>query len=196
MRARITLKRLRLPLLLVFFSAPLLVSGLDDLFIGAKEKVEQVVTDEASPGETVSLSTAEVNALFQGGLKEQGVEGVRDAKIELEQDAGTWSGVVDFDKVPQLAPLKSNFLLSSILTGSSPVSATAGLVSSGGQATVDVKQVTIGGTKFEGGTLGFLVKQLVLFDHPDLELGKPFDLEHNVESIKLTAQGVAIKIKN
>ena len=74
-----------LPLLAMFFSATLLLSGLDDLFVGAKQKVEQIVTDKASPGETVSLSTAEVNALFQGGLKEKGVEGVRDAKIDLAQ---------------------------------------------------------------------------------------------------------------
>lgn len=196
MRAKITATSMGLPLLAMFFSATLLLSGLDDLFAGAKQKVDQIVEDKASPGETVSLSTAEVNALFQEGLKENGVEGVRDAKIELAQDTGTWSGVVDFDKVPQLAPFKNNFLLSSILKGSSPVSATAGLVSSGGQATVDVKQVTIGGTKFEGGTLGFLVKQIVLHDHPDIALGEPFNLDHNVESIKLTALGILVKIKN
>ena len=55
--------------------------------------------------------------------------------------------------------------------------------------------MTIGETKFEGRTLGFLVKQLVLKDFPEAELGKPFDLEHNVDSIKLRSSGITIKMK-
>ena len=184
-----------LPLLAMFIAVTLPVAGFDDLFTGAKQKVERIVTDKASPGETISLSTAEVNALFQGGLKEKGVEGVRNAKIAFGENTGTWSGVIDFEKLPELAPYQDNFLLSSILKGSAAVSATGSLVSSGGQATFDVKQVTVGASKFEGSTLGFLVKHVVLSDHPDLELGEPFDLEHNVESIKLTPAGIAFKIK-
>ena len=107
-----------------------------------------------------------------------------------------WSGVVDFDKIPELQQYKSNFLLGSILTGSSRVSATASLVSSGGQATLDVKHVTVGETKFEGGTLGFLIKHVVLSDHPNIELGEPFDLKHNVESITLAPAGITFNIKN
>jgi hypothetical protein len=177
-------------------ASPLIISGFDDLFAGAKQKVEKIVADKTSPGETISLSVAEVNALFQGAMKERNVQGVTKAKIDFAEDTGTWSGIVDFDKLPELAPYKSNFLLSSILKGSSPVSTTASLVSSGGKATFDVKQVTVGETKFEGGTLGFLIKHVVLSDYPDIELGEPFDLEHNVDSIKLAPGGIRFKIKN
>ena len=173
----------------------LALQAADEVFEQAKQKADRIVEDSTEPGETIVFSEAEANALMLGGLAEQGMEGVSEAKIDLDEDAGTWSGVVDFDKLPQLAPYKSNFLIGSILKGSAPVSASASLKSSGGQAVIDVTQVTIGETKFEGGTLGFLVKSLILSNHPELKLGEPFDLDHNVDSIKLSGDGITFRIK-
>jgi hypothetical protein len=180
----------------LLIAAPLTVSGADDLFTVAKQKVDRIVTDNASPGETISLSTAEINALFQRSLQERKVEGVDGATIKFASDTGTWAGTVDFDKLPALQKYRNNFLLTNVLRGSAPVSATTSLVSASGQATIKVTEVTVGKTKFEGNTLGFLVKDIVLNEDPDIELGKPFDLKHNVESIKLAPQGIAIKISN
>ncbi len=191
------MKTMRLTFLALFLTTALMLSGSDDVFAVANQKVESIVNDQAPSGSTIQLSTEEVNALQLGRMREDGIagEGVRDAKIVLGEDTGSWSGIVDFGKLPQLESLRNNFLLSSLLKEAKPVSASMKLVSSAGQATLDVTQVTIGETRFEGGTLGFLVRQLVLKDYPKAKLGEPFDLEHNVESIKLRSSGITIKIK-
>jgi len=191
------MKTMRLAFLALFLMTALILPGSDDVYAGAKQKVEQIVNDEAARGSTIQLSTAEVHALQIGRMREDGIaeDAVKDAKIVLGENTGSWSGIVDFGKLPQLESLKNNFLLSSLLKEAKPVSASVNLVSSGGKATLDVTQVTIGETQFKGSTLGFLVKQLLLDDYPEVTLGEPFDLEHNVESIKLKPEGITIKMK-
>ena len=191
------MKTMRLAFLALLFTTALILSGSDDVYSGANKKVEQIVNDEAPKGSTIQLTTVEVNALLLGKLREEGIEGdgVKDAKIVLGEDTGDWSGIVDFGQLPQLEKYKNNFLLGSLLKEAKPVNASMKLTSAGGQATLDVTQVTIGESKFEGNTLGFLVKQLVLSDFPGAELGVPFDLEHGVESIKLRSVGITIKMR-
>lgn len=182
--------------LALLFTTALVLSGSDGVYENAKQKVERIVDDEAAPGSVINLSNEEIDALVKGAIKEKNLEGVHDPKVTLGVDQGTWSGIVNFEQMPQLEKLRSNFLLSSILKGESRITATLTLVSGGGKATVDVKRVTIGDTEFQGRTLGFLVQSLVLSDYPGIELGEPFELEHNVEQIKLTPSGIRIKIKN
>jgi hypothetical protein len=162
----------------------------------AKQKLDRIANDEATRGSTTALTTAEVNALVSGEIESRGLEGVREPKVDLGADKGTWSGIVNFEKLPQLESLRSNFLLRSVLKGESPISATLSLKSAGGKATVDVERVSVGETVFEGSTLGFLVQKVILSDYPEVELGEPFDLEHEVEYIKLAPDGIRIKIKD
>jgi len=174
----------------------LALAGSDGMYESAKQKIERIASDQAERGSTVTLSTAEVNALVNGKIREEGIEGVRNPKVVLAGGKGTWSGIVDFEKLPQLESLRNNFLLSSLLKGESPIAATLTMTSGAGQATVDVESVTIGETTFEGSTLGYLVQAVILDDYPEVELGKPFELEHNVERIDLKPSGIAVKIRN
>jgi hypothetical protein len=191
------MKTMRLAFLTLFLSTALILSGSDDLYNVANQKVDSIANDTAPSGSTITLSNEEVNALLIGRLREDGIEGtgVKNAKIVLGEDTGSWSGIVDFAKLPQLESLRNNFLLSSLMKEAKPVSASMTMTSAAGKATLDVTQVTIGETKFQGSTLGFLVKQLVLKDYPEAKLGEPFDLEHNVNSIKLRSSGITIKMK-
>ncbi len=175
---------------------PLLVSGSDALYEDARSKVDEIVNNQAARGATIRLSEAEVNALVRGEIRKQRIDGVTDPKVVLGEDRGTWSGMVDFAKVPQLEDLRQNFLLRSVLKGTSPVSATVLLTSGDGMATVDVESVTIGEATFEGRTLGFLVEQVILADFENAKIGQPFALEHNVERIKLRPGGIDIKMKD
>ncbi len=176
-------------------AAAMLVGG-DGLYQQANQKVEQIVADKAPPGSTIHLSPEEVNALVRGKIREKKIEGITDPRVELGEGRGTWSGVVEFGKLPQLAALQDNFLIGSFLQGAKPVSATLRLESGGGQATIDVEQVKIGDKEFSGSVLGFLVEKLILDDFPNARLGEPFELEHNVEEIRIQPDGILIKIKN
>ena len=180
----------------LLFSTAFIVYGSAAEYESAKQKVEQIANDEVTRGAVITLSNSEVDALVQGAILEQGLDGVRNPKVKLENDRGTWSGIVDFEKLPQLESLRNNFLLSSLLKGESPITATLRLVSAAGKATVDVEKVVVGETTFEGSTLGFLVQRVILNDYPEIELGEAFDVEHNVEQIKLMSSGIRIKIKD
>ena len=170
--------------------------GADALYESANRKVEQIVADQAPPGSTIHLSPDEVNALVRGKIREKKIDGIRNPRVELGEGRGTWSGVVEFGKLPQLASLRDSFLVGSLLQDSKPVSATLRLESGGGKATIDVEQVTIGETQFTGSVLGFLVEKLILDDFPNAKLGEPFELEHNVDQIRIQPDGIFIKIKN
>lgn len=187
---------MRFTLHILFVTTALLLSGSDDLYMVADQKLDQIAENRVSRGAIVHLTPAEVNALVRGKIAEEGVEGITNPIATLGEDSATWSGLVDFGRLPQLAKYKNNFLLSSLLKDAKQVEAAIGLISANGQATIDVKHVTIGETRFEGSTLGFLVQQVVLKDYPDAKLGEPFDLEHNVESIKLRSSGITVKIKD
>lgn len=176
--------------------AGLVLNGADPAYVRAKEKVESIANDKASRGSTITLSPEEVNALARGEVRNQGIDGVQNPRVALGNGTATWSGLVNFAKVPQLQSLSSNWLLKSVLEGEKPVSFTVNLESAGGRATLNVQELVISETKFEGGLLDFVVEKLVLSSFPKAKIGEPFDLEHNVEQIRLQPSGVAIKIRN
>ncbi len=175
---------------------PALLFGSDALYEEARRKIDLIAEDRASRGSTIYLSVAEVNALVEGEIREEQIEGVTNPKVVLGDGRGTWSGVVDFSRLSQLENLRQNFLLRSLLKGTSPVAATILLTSGGGQATIDVEEVEIGETAFKGRTLAFLVEQVVLRDFPNARIGEPFELEHDVEKISIHPQGIRVKIRD
>ena len=73
----------------------LALAGSDGMYESAKQKIERIASDQAERGSTVTLSTAEVNALVNGKIREEGIEGVRNPKVVLAGGKGTWSGIVD-----------------------------------------------------------------------------------------------------
>ncbi len=176
-------------------AAGVLCAG-NGLYESANQKVERIIAERAAPGSTIHLSLEEINALVRGKIREKKIEGISNPRVELGEGRGTWSGTVEFAKLPQLASLRDNFLVGSLLQGSKPVAATLRLQSGGGRATIDVEQVKIGDTEFSGSILGFLVEKLVLDDFPNAKIGEPFPLEHNVDEIRLRPDGILIKIKN
>ena len=180
-----------LPALLVWTA--LLALGSTPEYDSAKQKIEKISSDEAPRGSTTTLTPAEVNAYVRGQAAEEAPDGLKEIKVELRQAALTWSGLVNFAKLPALEGLGSNWLLSRILQGEKPVVIEARLQSAGGKATVDVDSVTISETKFEGRTLDFLVEKLLASFQPDAKIGEPFDLKHNVEYVRLRPTGIVIK---
>ncbi len=172
------------------------LSGADPVYVRAREKVESIANEKAARGSTVTLSLEEVNALVRGEGQNGGANGIRDPRVALGEGSATWSGMVDFTKVPQLRDLASNWLLRSIFEGEKPVSVTVNLESGEGRATLNVQEVVISETKFKGGLLDFIVERLVLTSFPGAKIGEPFELEHNVEQIRRQPSGVAIKIRN
>ena len=181
-----------LPAALLLWTA-LGVLGSTPEYDSAKQKIDKISSDQAPRGSTTVLTPAEVNAYVQGQAAEEAPEGLKNIKVELRQGALTWSGLVNFAKLPKLESLSSNWLLSRILQGEKPVVIQARLKSAGGKATVDVDSVSISDTKFEGRTLDFLVERLLASFQPDAKIGEEFPLKHNVEYVRIQPTGILIK---
>src|ERR1700691_5078866 len=113
-----------------------------DLYSSACQQVESIESGRLLPGARVDLSLAELNAY---AAKEAPV-GVRNAKLVLEgQDTVSGSALVDFGKLRRGEGYEPGGLMSKLLDGERPVSATARIHSGGGKVTVDVERASISG---------------------------------------------------
>ncbi len=171
------------------------LSGSSADYENAREKITLIAGDKAPRGETIFFTPAEVQAYTRGEFRRQKVQGVRDVNVKLGEDLITWSGLINFARIPQLASLSSNWLLSGLLQGEKPLVVVLHLVSGAGKATINVEKVVISDTTFEGGALDFLVEKLILADYPEASIGEPFELEHNVEQIRVRSSGIRVKIR-
>jgi hypothetical protein len=84
--------------------------------------------------------------------------------------------------------------MSKLLDGERPVSVTARIRSSAGQATVDVQRVEISGITIDGRTLDFLIQNFLLPMYPDAILGKPFGLGHRIERLDISPANVGVVV--
>lgn len=183
------------PLLLVLLlSTALAPAGSNSDYIRAAEKIDLIVADRAPGGSTISLSSEEINAYARGELAKAEVEGIRDTKVELGEALVTASALVDFARLSQARGGASGWLVSRLLSGEQPVSVTVRVQSKGGQARVDIERVEISGLQLEGDMLDLLVDNFFLARYPDAVIGEPFELEHNIEEIRVRPARVDIKI--
>ena len=178
-------------LLVLFLSTGLALNGSNDDCTRARGKIELIASDRAPRGSTIAFTAAEIDAYARAEIAR---EGMRRVKLVLGNGSATWSGFVEFAKIPELEGLTSNWLLRRLLEGEKPVTVKLGIESGNGQAMIDVRQVTISNTVIEGGTLDLLVKTLVLAIYPEASIGEPFELGHNMKEIRVQPSGVIVKI--
>lgn len=172
------------------------VFGSNADYLRAKQKIELIEAWKARPGSVISFPPKQVAAYAAGEVANHRLRGVRDVRVALGKDTIHWSALMDFSQIPQLKSLSSNWLLGGLLKGETPVAMTLKLLSGQGQATIEVKRVVISRTTFEGHTLDFLVKMLVLTAFPGAKIGEPFKLGYNMERIWVRPSGITVKISD
>jgi hypothetical protein len=84
--------------------------------------------------------------------------------------------------------------MSYLLDGERPVTITAVIRSSGGTATVEVRQVEISGVTIEGPMLDFLIHSYVMQAYPNAKVGEPFELGHRIERLDVRPSAVSVVI--
>jgi len=62
---------------------------------------------------------------------------------------------------------------------------TARVRSGGGRAQVDVERVEISGVTIDGGTLDFLIQNVLLPLYPTAAVGRSFELGHRIDRIEV-----------
>jgi len=157
----------------------------------AKRKIDSIDSDGLKAGARVELTPRELNAYAEHELP----AGVRNAQVQVSApEIATGSALVDFGKLQRSLGYQPGWLLSRLLDGERPVSVTARVRSSGGQATVEVQSVQISGLRIDGATLDFLIRNVLLPLYPDAVVGRPFDLGHRIAKLDVQPRAVGVVI--
>ena len=160
-------------------------------YASARHKLDLIESDHLRDGARIELSDRELTAYAQ----HEAPQGVRQAHLEIGPSGlATGSALIDFNEVQRSLGRQSGWLMSKLLEGEHPVSVTARLTSSSGQARVDVQRVTVSGIDIEGGTLDFLIQNILLPLYPDATVDRPFELAHRVDRIEVHPGGVSVVI--
>ena len=137
------------------------------------------------------LTPRELNAYAEHNLP----QGVRNPQVQvIAPEIATGSAMVDFGKLQRSLGYKPGWLLSKLLDGERPVSVTARIRSSGGQATVEVQRVQVSGLQIDGATLDFLIRNVLLPVYPAAVLDRPFDLGHHIRALDVQPRAVGVLI--
>ena len=121
--------------------------------------------------------------------------GVRNTKVPLSSESmAQGSAMIDFARLERSQGRQPGWLMSMLLEGEHPVSVTARIRSGGGEATVDVDRVEIGGMQIDGKTLQFLIENFLLPMYPDAAIGRSFEMGHRIERLDVQPAGVTVAI--
>jgi hypothetical protein len=155
-----------------------LLAALDD-YVSAKQKLDRIENGRLRSGARVTLTPRELDAW----AAREAPAGVRNPRLELQSGVAKGTALIDFGKVRRAQGRPPGWLMSKLLDGERPVTVTARIRSGRGAATVDVQRVEISGIVIDGGTLDFLIQNVLLAAYPDAAVGRPFQLGHRIDRI-------------
>ncbi|MEP7353405.1 MAG: hypothetical protein ABI824_09275 [Acidobacteriota bacterium] len=167
----------------------------DSLAVSAQNKFDSIKHDKAKRGSAILLSGAELNAWVKAELAEEAQLGIHDTKVVLGQGTFEISAIVDFRKIAESGGKEINAMFAKLLEGERPLKIAGTLEATGGHATLHLTNVEISGIPLSGLVLDLVVKVVVGTLAPDAKVNEPFDLEHNMDRIEITASNARVTIK-
>jgi hypothetical protein len=173
--------------------AALLAQGEAD-YQSAKRKLELIQSEHLPLGTYVALRPRELTAYAQREVRKVVPEGVRQPRVQLGDGEATAFAYLDFPKLRRSTGKPLGWLMARLLAGERPVRVKARVLSSGGQARVDLERVEIGGLAVGGAALEFLIGNFVLPYYPDAMIGRPFELAYGIERLEVRPTEVRVVI--
>jgi len=162
-----------------------------DFYSSARQKFDLIESGRLQPGARVDLSIGELNAF----AAREAPPGVRDCKLVLEgQDRASGTAFVDFGKLRRSQGYEPGWLMSKLLDGEHPVSATVTIHSGGGKVRVDVERVSISGVELDGKTLDFIIRNFILPFYPEAMVGQLVQMGYRIDRLQLAPAGVGVVI--
>ncbi|HEY1240993.1 MAG TPA: hypothetical protein VGF16_10570 [Bryobacteraceae bacterium] len=178
----------------VWVPAILLLGAAPADYQSVQRKFDLIEAGRLKPGSRVELTPSELNAYVEHQVP-MVTGGVRQPRLTLlRPEVAEGTAVINFAELRRSQGNPPGWLMSRLLDGERPVSVTARIRSSAGQATVDVLSVQISGVTLDGKTLDFLIQHFLLPLYPDAAVGRPFDLGDRIEKLDVRPQGVTVLI--
>jgi hypothetical protein len=120
---------------------------------------------------------------------------VRNPRLVLtDPETVTGTALVDFGKLRRAQGYQPGWLMSKLLDGERPVSATARIHSGGGKVTVEVERAAISGIEIDGGTLDFLIQNFIVPFYPEAMVGHPVPMGFRIDKLQLAPAGVGVLV--
>jgi hypothetical protein len=165
--------------------------GAPNDYLTAQRKFDDISGERLRAGTRLTLSMGELNAWVAAEVP----DGVRNTRLSVTAPGkATGTALIDFARLERAQGQQPGWIMSKLLEGERPVSVTARIRSSSGEATVDVDRVEIAGVAIDGKTLQFLIDNFLLPMYPEATLGRPFDLGHHIDRVEVEPGGVTIAI--
>jgi hypothetical protein len=160
----------------------------------AQQKFDRIESDRVRAGSRVELTADELTA-YVAHEAPMVTDGLRNPKLQLlGPGLAKGTALIDFAKVQRSQGQSPGWLMSKLLEGERPVSVTARIRSSAGQATVDVQRVEVSGVGIDGRTLDFLIEHILLPLYPNAVVGRPFELGHHIERLDVDSRAVGVVV--
>ena len=175
-------------------SAALLIASPSAALRSAHAKIERIEYDRAQPGSQITLSASELLAysMEQAAIIAPGA--IHNATLQLAAGSIETTAQINFLKVRQAEGHQDYWVVREMLDGERTVRIRARLRSEHGRARVDIEQVQISGVSMQGDTLDFLLRQFVIPNFPDAQVGRWFSLGHRIDRIDVETGAVLVAI--
>ncbi|MBM3740423.1 MAG: hypothetical protein FJW39_32110 [Acidobacteria bacterium] len=157
-----------------------------------KSKIQQIEQDRIPAGGKVFFTSRELNLYVTDLLKAEAGDGLKNPKLVLGTNRAEGSAVVNFVKLQTAKGQPPGLLIGLLLRGEHDLTVRVRGRSSGGQAQVDVDEVTLDGLVIRGKTLELLIEYYLQPRVPDVKIGKPFELRHGVDRFEAAPEGLTI----
>ena len=160
-----------------------------------KQKIETIVTGKAARGSRISFSPSELNALLNQEVLQIIPGGARDARVDLGYGTASGSATVNFLKLMQARGQTPGWLMTKLVDGWKPLKGTVRMRSGNGWLQVDIDHAELSGVTIPAFLIEFVVRQFVLPYSPDLKIGQPFALKHNIDRLELQPAGFVVVMR-
>ncbi len=174
--------------------AALILASPGSDYLDARRKIEMIRREIVPAGSRVTITKAELNAYMRKEVAQVAPQGVRNPRLELGSNRATAFADIDFVKLQHSQGKPVSWLVEKLLAGERPVQVDARIRSSGGQAVVEVDRVVISGITISGDTLDYLIRNFLWSYYPEAKVGKPFDLDHNIDRLEVSPAEVRVVI--
>ncbi len=179
---------------LMWISALTVLAASASDYLSAQRKFELIESGRLKSGARVELTPGELNAYVEHQVP-MVTGGVRQPRLRLlRPEVAQATALINFAEVRRSQGNPPGWLMSQLLDGERPVTVTARIRSSAGQATVDVLSVEISGVTLDGRTLDFLIQHFLLPLYPEAAVGRPFELRDRIEKLDVQPSGVGVLI--
>lgn len=164
-------------------------------YVSAKRKLDAIQSRKAAPGSSIAFSKREIEEWARVEVPKEVGPGFREPQAELGDNVATGRALLDFAKLQRARGATSNWFMDKLISGERPVAATLEIKSANGWATVSLRRLEVSGIVATGQVLDFLINTFFMPLYPNAKIGKPFELDDDVENVAIRPGVIYVKIK-